>query len=86
MSKRKQQESEQALETPVASSQDCVEAVADAISGKSMASKWRISLESLPVMDIEAENETLAINAYKSFMGIIDTEHSFKVDKVDGSV
>ena len=86
MSKRKPQDSEDQPESPATSSQDCVEAIADAISGKSLASKWRVSLDTLPVMDIEAENDILAVNAYKSFMGIIDTEHSFKVEKVDGSV
>jgi hypothetical protein len=40
---------------------------------------WNVSLESLPPMEIEADSQADAINQYNQFMGIISTEHAYKV-------
>jgi hypothetical protein len=40
---------------------------------------WTVGLESLPDMAIEAESQGEAVKAYNTIMGIIATEHTYRV-------
>jgi len=40
---------------------------------------WTVGLETLPNMSIEAESQAEAIKAYNELMGIIATEHAYRV-------
>jgi hypothetical protein len=49
----------------------------------SVTSKYNVYLDTwLPSVEIEAQHEEEAIEAYKKLMGIIKTEHKFQVTKV----
>jgi hypothetical protein len=40
---------------------------------------WKIGLSHLPDMEIEADSQGEAINAYNASMGITSTEHAYRV-------
>lgn len=40
---------------------------------------WTVGLETLPDMEIEADSQASAIKAYNAAMGIIATEHAYRV-------
>lgn len=40
---------------------------------------WTVGLESLPSMEIEAESQAEAIQSYNNAMGIIATEHAYRI-------
>lgn len=40
---------------------------------------WTVALESLPQMEIEADSHGEAIQVYNNHMGIISTEHAYRV-------
>lgn len=40
---------------------------------------WTVGLETLPDMTIEADSQADAVRAYNEMMGIIATEHAYRV-------